>query len=103
MLCRIHGIDTILDWKTGKATYPEMGLQLASYAYGDFLGEDDDVEVPLEELGKFRDGLIVRLGYDGSYAAVPFALEQGLFESFLGAKAVYEFSKDGASFMGKAL
>jgi hypothetical protein len=37
----------VIDVKTGRGTYAEHALQLVSYALGEFVGEDDIIDVPL--------------------------------------------------------
>jgi len=78
-------VPTIIDYKTSKRVYDDVGFQLVAYAKGDFIAGDDDEELPLPEI---RDGLVVRLGSDGKYTAVPFHMNDELFEVFLAACVV---------------
>ena len=98
LLARIDGVPTMIDFKTGKAVYADYGIQLASSAFADFAA-DGDLEVPLDELGPFRTGLIVRLGGDGRFEAVRFRLDPGLFETFLAAKAIHRYQRDAPSYI----
>lgn len=75
-------VPTIIDYKTSKRVYDDVGFQLVAYAKGDFIAGDDDEELPLPEI---RDGLVVRLGPDGKYTAVPFHMTDELFDVFLAA------------------
>jgi hypothetical protein len=79
----------IVDYKTGKAIYPEMGIQLTAYSRGDFLG------IGLQEVafpGPIKDGIIVRPKRDGGYEAQHFELTNDLFKLFLAAKVVHKRS-----------
>lgn len=98
ILARIGGVPTVIDFKTGKAVYPEYAIQLASYAFADFAA-DGDRERPLDELGPFRSGIIVRLSNDGRYEAVRFRLDHDLFAVFLAAKAIHSYQRDAASYI----
>lgn len=79
----------ICDYKTGKAIYDEMGVQLCAYSRGDFLGIGLD-EIPFP--GEIRDGIIVRPTREGGYEAQHFELTDDLFELFLAAKVVHKRS-----------
>lgn len=98
ILARIGGVPVVIDFKTGKAVYPEYAIQLASYAFADF-ATDGDLEIPLDDLGPFRSGLIVRLGSDGRYEAVRFRLDSDLFAVFLAAKEIHSYQRDAASYI----
>ncbi len=90
---RFGGTDTypcIIDFKTGKGVYPEMGLQLAAYARADFIGTTDGTEIPLSEIGDIRHGVIVRLTPTGSFEAVSFTLSDELHGVFLSVQGVAE-------------
>lgn len=81
-------LPAILDYKTGKAVYNEMALQLVAYARGDFIGMEDGTEMPLAELPEINHGVIVRLMPSGKYQAVPFRFTPELFDLFLHVKEV---------------
>jgi hypothetical protein len=58
----------IVDYKTGKAIYPDVAKQLTAYRWADFVGLPDGTEEPMPEVaGTFA----VRLGNDGGYEMVP--------------------------------
>ena len=96
-----HGGEaTVMDYKTGKDVYPEMALQLCSYAYGDFIGHDDGREEPLPEI---RRGIVIRLGANGRYKAVPVSLPQELFEVFLALRRVWSWKQNAESYLGPPL
>lgn len=83
--CKLDGIDTLLDFKTGKAIYPEMFYQLA--AYKQLLDEDNRI------VGMTR---ILRIGRDEDEG-----FEERLvvditkhFELFKHCLAIYNLQKD---------
>jgi len=76
----------IVDYKTGKAIYPEMGIQLCAYSRGDFVAQGaNECEFP----GEIRDGIIVRPTREGGYEARHFTLTDSLFDLFLAAKVIH--------------
>lgn len=88
---RLGGTDwlpAIIDFKTGKGVYPEMGLQLSAYARADFIGLSDGTEIPLSDIGDIRHGVIVRLTPGGSFEAVSFNLSDDLQDVFLSVQGV---------------
>jgi len=80
----------IADLKTSKAVYPEVALQLAAYARADFIGLDDGTEEPLPQVTR---GVIVQLSPDGTYKAVPVELGSDVFDTFLAAKVLHDWSR----------
>ncbi len=81
-------VPCIIDFKTGKGVYPEMGLQLSAYARADFIGRNDGTEEALP--ADIRHGVIVRLMPSGTFEAVAFTLSDELQEVFLAVKGVAE-------------
>jgi hypothetical protein len=80
----------IMDFKTGKGVYPEMGLQLCAYARADFIGTTDGVERPLADVfggEPIQHGVIVRLK-PGGFEVKSFTLSDDLFQVFLAVKGV---------------
>lgn len=77
----------ILDFKTSKSIYDEMGLQLCAYSRADFVGLNDGTEQPLCD-EPIRDGVVVRLMPSGRYELAAFSLTDELFNVFLHAKGV---------------
>ena len=81
----IHGVRCVLDWKTGKAIYPEHRLQTAAYA-----------QAYEEETGtKIYCRWLIRLGKeDGQFQ--PVKLTEGLeddFRAFLAAKELWKWKQ----------
>lgn len=46
----IDGRKLLFDWKSGKAVYPEVALQLAAYRFAEFIGGADGSEIPMPEV-----------------------------------------------------
>lgn len=80
---------TVIDFKTSKRIYDEVGLQLCAYSRGEFVGNDDGQELPLFPDGlECRNGVGVRLMPGGKYEAIRFHLSDDLFDVFLHAQGV---------------
>lgn len=68
----------IIDYKTGKAVYDEVALQLAAYRHSEFIGLPDGSEVPMPEVeGAYAVHLM-----DGTYEMVPVRADRGEYEAF---------------------
>lgn len=92
-------VPAIVDFKTSKAIYDEVALQLAAYARADFVGLNDGTEAPLiyttAEDGSMvpsdepiQYGVVVRPKADGTYERADFVLNDDVFQMFLGCLAV---------------
>jgi len=80
----------LADFKTSKAVYPDVALQLVAYARAEFIGRTDGSEEPMPKVAR---GVIVRLGADGRYEAVPVALGDNVFAAFRACRALYEWDR----------
>jgi hypothetical protein len=85
LLAEVNGVLTVLDWKTGKAIYPEAYLQNAAYRHA------------LREMnhGDAVQGLIVRLpklDTDPEFEVRECPAEKDCMEVFLNAKKLWEWS-----------
>lgn len=84
-------VPTIIDYKTAKKVYDDVCLQLVGYAKSDFMADDENdlvLDFPLQPWGEIKDGLVVRLGADGKYTAIPFTLDNALHKEFCAALKV---------------
>ncbi|GAG07767.1 unnamed protein product, partial [marine sediment metagenome] len=83
--CKLDGIDTLLDFKTGKAIYPEMLYQLA--AYEQLLSEDNHL------VGMTR---ILRIGRDDNEGFEERLVDDTTkhFELFKHCLAIYNLQKE---------
>lgn len=87
----VLGKPCVADWKTSKAIYPEVALQLAAYAHADFIGfEDEELPLPLVE-----EAFAVHLRKDG-YTLVPVRIDAAVFNSFRNAIGLWRWQKYGA-------
>jgi len=80
----------IIDFKTSKAIYDEVALQLAAYGRAEFVGRHDGSEQPLipGHDGPIEHGIVIRPMASGRYERADFALREDIFETFLGCLAV---------------
>lgn len=85
LLADVKGVLTLLDWKTGKAIYPEAFLQNAAY------------QMALREMGHLapRAGLIVRVPKvqtDPAFEVAEVPPVEPLFQTFLAVKQLWVWS-----------
>ena len=79
----------IIDFKTGKSVYDDTAMQLAAYARGDFIGNNDGKELPLlKTKDKIEHGIVVRAMASGTYEKAVFSLSDEVFELFLHCLAI---------------
>lgn len=97
---------TILDWKTGKNTYPEVGLQLSAYARAEVAWLRDGTQVVPPQP---KYAVVVHLRPDkypqtGGYRIRPVDITDETYAAFLHAKATAEDWVRGRSniVLGKA-
>lgn len=87
MAAEVNGVETLCDWKTGKAVYFEAHLQNAAY------------RVAVREMGLAdpKAGLILRLPKtltEPGFEAVPAWDEQECFEVFLACKKLWSYMQE---------
>lgn len=80
------------DVKTGKGIYPEVGLQLAAYAHGEFIGLPNGTEVPNP---KYDVGAALHLR-PGGYKLVPARIDDDIFLAFKYVREVWRFINETA-------
>lgn len=80
----------LLDTKSGKGVYPEVGLQLAAYRYAEFIGLPDGSEQPMPEVS---GGLCLHLTPEG-YRLIEVRCDLEVFRSFLYAREVFRWLED---------
>lgn len=91
----------MLDTKTSKGVYPETALQLAAYAYADWIGRPADPK-------RYRIPTVTAYGVlhirPEGYEVVPFNVDLGTFEAFVHARHLYDWRETKAKAgMGKPL
>jgi hypothetical protein len=85
------GRRAILDWKTGKAIYPEAALQLCAYANGEFIGDLSGDETTMYEIDV---GIVIHLPGDGSYTAREVELTPRLWRTFQALRTLQRWRDD---------
>lgn len=91
LLAEVEGVLTVLDWKSGKAIYPESHLQNAAYRHA------------LREMGHgdAQQGIVVRLPKnekDPDFETKVCYPEQKCMEVFLHAKNLWEWSEENDTY-----
>jgi hypothetical protein len=98
-ICRLHLPDgssmvAIIDYKSGKAVYAEVALQLAAYARAEFIGAPDRVtELPLPQVDA---GAVLHLRADGTYQFRLVRIDDAVFSAFLFGREVYRWLNETA-------
>lgn len=114
MVCSLrHGYGGTLDWiaeiggevwlgdnKTSKGIYQETALQLAAYAYADFIGRPG---IP-RRFRLPRPALygVLHLRPEG-YELIPYDVTADTFKAFLHAKALYDWREASKGVIGQAI
>lgn len=80
----------VLDAKSGKGIYPEVGLQLAAYRNAEFIGLPDGSEVPMPE----TDGGLALHLTPGGYRLIEVRSDEPIFRAFLYCRENYRFMND---------
>ena len=93
---RIQGEPVVVDWKTTKSIYPEVGLQLAAYRYADHVIDQYGSTSPIPTL---EGGAVLHVREDG-YDLVPLRCDEKVFEIFL---ALRNFSFEWAQDISKTV
>jgi hypothetical protein len=75
------------DWKTSKATYPDVALQMAAYAHADKIVAPDGSEERMPEF----DGAVVLHITDTQAAFKPVRIDQDVYDHFLYLRRTFEW------------
>lgn len=87
----------VLDAKTGKGVYPEVGLQLAAYRFAEFVGVADGSE---QQMPPTDGGLCLHLTPAG-YRLIEVRCDEEVFRAFLYCREVFRFvSETSKSVLG---
>lgn len=90
-------VTVVVDYKSGRAVYPTVGLQLAAYARSEFIGlPDGRTQLPLPQVDV---GAVLHLTPTG-YALRLVRIDDEVFRAFLHVREVYRFNRELA---GKVL
>lgn len=80
----------VLDAKSGKNVYPEVGLQLAAYRHAEFVGAADGSEQPMPATD---GGLALHLSPRG-YRLIEVRCDGDIFRAFLYVRECFRFAND---------
>lgn len=80
----------LVDYKTGKGVYPEVGLQLAAYRYAEFIGLPDGTEAPIPEV----DGAAVLHLLPHSWQFMEVRADEQVFNAFLYCRETFRFMEE---------
>lgn len=85
LLANVDGVSTLLDFKTGKALYPEHNIQVAAYR-----------QMIIEQDFAVDEVKILRIGREESegFEVKPVLALDANWELFLHCKAIYELQRD---------
>ncbi|MFD7257808.1 hypothetical protein [Streptomyces sp. NPDC059874] len=78
------------DWKTSKATYPDVALQLAAYQRADFIIDPEGKREPMPEF----DGAFVLHITDETWSFKPVVTDDDVFEEFLRLRGTFDWDRD---------
>lgn len=84
----LWGHHTLVDTKTGKATYPEVAMQLAAIAHADVVLAPDGTESRVPEYTRFG---VLHVRPRSAKLHPVFNIEEA-FQAFLGLKAVFDWN-----------
>lgn len=88
------------DWKTSKATYPDVALQMSAYANADFLIDPDGNREPMPTF----DGAAVLHITDETWAFKPVVIDDWVFAQFLHLRETFNWDRTlSKTVIGKAL
>lgn len=89
-IATIAGRKLLLDTKTGKGVYPEVGLQLAAYRHAEFIGLPDGSETAMPAV----DGAaVLHLPESGGYELLEVRADQEVFTAFLYVRECFRFQE----------
>ncbi|MCX5153711.1 hypothetical protein OG914_06760 [Streptomyces sp. NBC_00291] len=91
----------IADWKTSKATYPDVALQMSAYAHADRLISPDGTSEPMPDF----DGAAVLHITDETWAFKPVRIDRAdVFATFLRLREIFTWDRDTSkTVIGRAI
>ncbi|GAA3018482.1 hypothetical protein [Streptomyces fulvorobeus] len=91
-IARIEGEVVMIDWKTSKAVYDSVALQLAAYRYADriILAETRE-SIPLPAM---TGGAVLHVRPEG-WALHPMTCDEEVFAAFLHLRGVFDWEREG--------
>jgi len=88
LIAKIDGETWLLDWKSSKDVYPDMGLQLAAYGHGEVILKPDGTETPVPKIDKFAVAHVPKVGKS---SLVMIDVTEDDFRGFCAALQVFEW------------
>ena len=97
LLMRIEGQLWLIDIKTGKGLYPEMGLQLAGYAHGEFIALPGDPQLyPMPKVERFAVLHLRPDKYpDSGWRLAEYGVTDRDYLAFLAALELWQWKQEG--------
>ncbi|MFE2977476.1 hypothetical protein [Streptomyces sp. NPDC059258] len=90
----------IVDWKTSKATYPDVALQMAAYAHADKIVAPDGASEPMPE---FDGAAVLHITPEG-WAFKPVRIDREVFDTFLTLRRVFTWDRETSkTVIGRAI
>lgn len=91
-IAKVDGDLVVLDWKTSKAVYDSVALQLSAYRYADrIILADTGESVPMPEL---TGGAVLHVRPEG-WSFVPVKCDREVFETFIALRKVFAWETEG--------
>lgn len=92
-ICTLGDRKLVLDAKSGKGIYPEIGLQLAAYRFAEFVALPDGSDQPMPH----TDGAVaLHLPDSGVYDLYDVRADDEVFRAFLFVREVFKFTEETA-------
>jgi len=97
LVANINSVTTLIDVKTGKSLWPEVALQLAAYANGEFIGSHDKVNDKWCEMAppKIEAAAVLHLRMTG-WRFVTVDITPEVFQAFRHVNEVFRWSAYGS-------
>lgn len=89
-IAKVDGELVVLDWKTSKATYPTVALQLTAYAKADKIVDADGAEHPMPEI---KAGAVLHVTPE-AWALKPVEISDRVFSHFLALRQTFDWDRE---------
>ena len=100
LIAKVGGEVAVIDYKTGKSTYPDVALQLSAYAFADRIIDPDGGSTPMPEI---RAGAVLHITPDRAEFK-PVEVSERVFAQFLHLRRTFDWQRDGSkSVLGKPI
>ena len=88
LIAKIDGETWLIDWKSSKDVYPDMGLQLSAYGHGEVIIKPDGTETPVPKIDKFA---VAHVPKEGKSSVVMIDVTDADFKAFCAALQIFEW------------